>query len=213
MHAGTPAARDAWHVYGCFDNYWRADVAASAAPVNSGQEVAMARRAGPRAASEQPAAAHPPTLAQEIGKKKAFEHPEEEAFLNLLRTAGMFTCDTNRFFKSFHLSEPSYNALRILRGHHPGGVPSQTIGQMLVAQVPDVTRLVDRLVEQGFAERGRVEGDRRVVMVKITRAGLDVLSKIDAPLLELHRMQLGHMSRAELKELNRLLVKCRCRPG
>jgi DNA-binding MarR family transcriptional regulator len=171
----------------------------------------MAKRAERKGCIEKPAALQPPTLAQEIGKKKAFEHPEEEAFLNLLRTAGMFTCDTNRFFKSYHLSEPSYNALRILRGHHPTGVPSQTIGQMLVAQVPDVTRLVDRLVEQGLAERGRVEGDRRVVMVKITKAGMELLSKIDGPLLELHRMQLGHMSRGELKELNRLLVKCRCR--
>lgn len=160
-------------------------------------------------------------LRSEIGKKKPFDRPEVEAFLNLFRTCSIFTTQTTRFFRDFGLTEAQYNALRILRGHasHPdsprpdvggtGGVPSQTIGQQLVAQVPDVTRLVDRLVDAGFAERLSARTDRRIVLVRITKAGLDLLAQIDAPLIELHRQQLGHMSRADLAELNRLLVLAR----
>ncbi len=148
-------------------------------------------------------------LARELGKKRPFESAAQEAVLNIIRTAGLLGCQAVRFFKAHDLSESGYNVLRILRGHHPSGVPSQSIAQMLVAQVPDVTRLVDRLVKQGLARREGHPDDRRVVIVEITRPGLDLLSKLDAPLLALHDRQLGHLSRAELKELSRLLTKAR----
>lgn len=154
------------------------------------------------------------SLADEIGKKHPFESPEQEAYLNILRSAACLGTEFERLFRAHGLSEATYNALRILRGHHrpdPGesGVPSQTIGKQLITNVPDVTRLVDRLVEAGLVERCRVEHDRRVVMVKITRAGLDLLGKLDKPVRELHARQLGHLSRKELDQLSRLLVKAR----
>ena len=152
-----------------------------------------------------------PTLGQEIGKKRPFDFPEEEAFLNVMRTSSVLGAGASRFIKGYGLSEPQYNALRILRGHGVRGVPSQTIGEQLVAQVPDITRLVDRLVEHGWAERSRTQEDRRVVMVRATKQGLDLLGKIDKPLRELHEQQLGHMSRAELAAMNKLLVKARVR--
>lgn len=156
----------------------------------------------------------PPTnLAQEIGKKRPFDVVEEEAFLNVMRTSSVLASEASHFIKQFGLSEPQYNALRILRGHGPRGVPSQTIGEQLVAQVPDITRLVDRLVERGWAERSRTEEDRRVVMVRATKLGLDLLAKLDKPLRDLHQEQLGHMSRAELAAMNKLLVKARVRAG
>lgn len=155
------------------------------------------------------------SLAEEIGKKRPFDSPEQEAYLNILRTSACLTTEFERLFRSAGLSEATYNALRILRGHHkpgPGsGVPSQTIGKQLITNVPDVTRLVDRLVEAGLAERCRIEEDRRVVMVKITKAGLDLLARFDKPLRELHEQQLGHLSRKELEQLNQLLVKARQR--
>lgn len=156
-----------------------------------------------------------PSLAHEIGKRHPFDSPEQEAFLNILRTAACLSTEFERLFRSHGLSGATYNALRILRGHHrpgPGsGVPSQTIGGQLVTNVPDVTRLVDRLVGAGLAERCRIDEDRRVVMVKITRAGLDLLARLDKPLRDLHESQLGHLGRKELDELSRLLVKARSR--
>lgn len=153
------------------------------------------------------------TLQHEIGKKLPFESPAQEATLNIVRTASVLGVDFARFFRGRGLSDAQFNALRILRGHHPSGVPSQTIGEQLIAQVPDVTRLVDRLVEAGWAQRHRTSEDRRVVLVCITKAGLDLLSKLDKPILEIHDRQLAHMTKAELKELSRLLVKARHSEG
>ena len=87
------------------------------------------------------------------------------------------------------------------------------IGEHLVSRVPDVTRLVDRLETLGLAERIRDQGDRRVVFVRITRKGLAMLSKLDEPVLALHREQLRHMSPEQLGRLNQLLVMARERVG
>ncbi|MEQ9460521.1 MAG: MarR family transcriptional regulator [Phycisphaeraceae bacterium] len=148
-------------------------------------------------------------LQDEIGKKRPFDDPAEEAYLNLVRTHHTLSEAFRRLFKSVGLSESTYNALRILRGHHPDPVPSQDIGEQLVARVPDVTRLVDRLVNDGFAARHRTEEDRRLVLVSITRKGLDLLNKLEASKTEIHHRQLGQLSDNELQRLSRLLEKAR----
>lgn len=152
------------------------------------------------------------TLADEIGKKKPFESPEQEAHLNVLRTAAWLSAPFAELFRAQGISAPGYNVLRILRGAAATGSGRRAcheIAEQLVAQGPDVTRLVDRLVAQGLAERCRCDEDRRVVYVQITRKGLELLSKLDGPTLRLHRAQLGHLTREELAELSRLLVEAR----
>lgn len=149
------------------------------------------------------------SLREEIKKQKPFEHPEEETYLNLLRTATVLFADFERLFKQCGLSEPQYNVLRILRGAGGDGLPSTDIAGRMITRVPDVTRLVDRLEAAGLVERARTPEDRRVVLVRITDKGRNVLADLDRPLLGLHKRQLKHMTRDELKELSRLLVKAR----
>ena len=58
-----------------------------------------------------------PSLQHEIKKKKPFDLPEQEAFLNVVRTASTLAADFERLFRDHGLSEATYNVLRILRGH------------------------------------------------------------------------------------------------
>ena len=148
-------------------------------------------------------------LKDEIKKKHPFEHPEEEAYLNLLRTTTVLYAQFEALLKSRGLSEPQYNVLRILRGVGGCGLACTEVGARMISRVPDVTRLVDRLEAAGLVERCRIAEDRRVVQIKITAKGLAVLAELDEPLLTLNRKLLRHMSREELDELNRLLVKAR----
>lgn len=148
-------------------------------------------------------------LARELKKRRDFELPEEEAFLNILRTANELSGPFEALFKGFDLSEATYNMLRILRGAGEHGRMCSEISEHMVARVPDVTRLVDRLEKQGLATRKRCKEDRRAVYVVITKAGLDLAAKLDGPVRELHRAQLSHLSKADLVALNRLLVKAR----
>lgn len=161
------------------------------------------------------------SLQHEIGKKKPFDLPEVEAYLNVMRSASILAAPIERLLATRRLSPSAYNVLRILRGslrtspdprNHPGRRCAD-IGRELVTRVPDVTRLVDRLVRRGLVERRRCPRDRRVVYVRITRKGLALLAALDRPLLQLHRAQMAHMSRAELAELSRLLVKARHPPA
>jgi DNA-binding MarR family transcriptional regulator len=152
------------------------------------------------------------TLKDEIGKRRPFESPEQEAYLNLVRTFAVLEEPIAKLLKGRGLSEATYNTLRILRGEQragAAGVSCNTIGERLLSRVPDVTRLVDRLERKGLARRARGKEDRRVVLISITAKGLEVLEKLDRPLMEVHKKQLRHMGRGELEDLNRLLVKAR----
>lgn len=147
-------------------------------------------------------------LQEELHKKHPFESLEQEVGLNLVRTSERLREPFGELFKRHGISGSQYNALRILRGHGKP-LPSLDIAEQMITREPDITRLVDRLVKSGLAERHRTDADRRVVLVKITRKGLDLLARLDAPVLEAHRSQLAHLTRRELQELNRLLVKAR----
>jgi DNA-binding MarR family transcriptional regulator len=149
------------------------------------------------------------SLQAELRKKRPFDLPEQEAFLNIARTHGVLTARMARLFKEHEITPPQYNILRILRGAGADGLPCQEIGEQMVNQVPDVTRLVDRLEQAGLAERKRTEADRRVVLVRITAAGRKLLAGLDAPVLAMHKQVLGHLSRAELEQINRLMEKAR----
>lgn len=148
-------------------------------------------------------------LQEEIGKKNPFELLEQETTLNLVRTLDHLQQDFCRLFQEHGLSGPQYNVLRILRGHGGEGLSCCEIAAEMIHRMPDITRLVDRLEESGWVERSRDREDRRVVRVKITAEGLALLNRLDRPLLDLHKRQLNHLSREELTELNRLLVKAR----
>jgi DNA-binding MarR family transcriptional regulator len=148
-------------------------------------------------------------LQKDLRKKKPFECPEQEVALNLLRTTDFLSREGVALFERHGISGQQYNVLRILRGHRDTGLPCQKIVAQMITQMPDITRLVDRLEASGFVRRERTEQDRRLVIVHITPAGMTLLAQLDEPILDLHRAQMSHMTRAELAELNRLLEKLR----
>ena len=132
---------------------------------------------------------------------------ETETYLTMAETYGRLQDEFAVFFKGHGLSQATYNVLRILRGAQPDGLCCGEIGERMVQRVPDVTRLVDRLEKQGLVARARDGGDRRMVIVKIGKAGLDLLAALDGPVEALHRRQLGHLKKSELDQLCRLLQK------
>ena len=159
----------------------------------------------------------PRELKDEIKKRKPFDSVAEEACLNVARTHGVLSAEMEVVFKSFGLSEPKYNVLRILRGakingeYGGEGVPCLEVGARMVTRVPDVTRLVDRLEGEELVGRRRSESDRRVVLIAITAKGLSILHELDRPVREKIDEQSVVLTHAEWKELSRLLVKARDR--
>lgn len=153
------------------------------------------------------------TLQRELNKKDPFESPVQEALLSIMRTESVFGVRYERFFREYGLTSPQYNILRILQGHKGQGLPSLTIASQMVACVPDITRLIDRLVKSGYVRRERSTEDRRVVHVHITDAGKKLLAKLAKPVRTAEEASLGHMSNKELADLIRLLAKARQHSG
>jgi DNA-binding MarR family transcriptional regulator len=64
----------------------------------------------------------------------------------------------------------------------------QRSGEMTMSRLADVlnvslsnaTGLIDRLEERGYIERDRVATDRRIVLVRVTAAGEQMLAEVDA---------------------------------
>src|SRR5687768_1055967 len=134
-------------------------------------------------------------LHDEIKQTKAFRSVREEAHLSVVRTAAVLSHAFAESLKEFGITGTQYNVLRILRGAGEGGLCRNEVRDRLVAQVPDVTRLLDRMEEAGLIERERETADRRMVTTRITAEGLRVLKATDEPVLTLHREQLGHLSK------------------
>ncbi len=151
-------------------------------------------------------------LARELRKRKPFELLEQEAHLNLIRTSDQLQIHFARLFRVHGITVQQYNILRILRGEKRP-LPILEIAERMVTVVPGITGLIDRLEEAGLVERKRCDRDRRVIYVGVTAKGLKILDTLDKPVLALHRKLLGHLTRAELKELVRLLEKARSLPG
>ena len=133
---------------------------------------------------------------------------EEVAYLELLRTTDLLSRGIAQLLKVEELSATQYNVLRILRGS-PDGLACGEIANRMITRDPDVTRLLDRLEKRKLIERSRDPEDRRTVMARITREGLKLLAKLDEPIRQTHRRQLGHLGTERLRELVRSLLEAR----
>jgi DNA-binding MarR family transcriptional regulator len=148
-------------------------------------------------------------LQQEIKQTKPFASLEQEAFLNLQRSADYLIQTLNEVLKPTGLSGTQYNILRILRGAGTQGLACREIGERLITHDPDITRLLDRMERRELAIRCRENRDRRIVTVRITAKGLAVLEELDERIPEILRQQFRNFDEPRLKLLIELLESLR----
>lgn len=134
--------------------------------------------------------------------------PEETAFLDLMRTADILSRGLVLVLKTEDVSATQYNVLRILRGS-ADGLACGEIANRMITRDPDVTRLLDRLEKRGLISRRRETRDRRLVTARITPEGLKLLARLDEPVQEAHRRQLGHLGPERLRAVAELLRAAR----
>lgn len=137
---------------------------------------------------------------------------EEALYLDLLRTVERLGRPVTDLLKSEDLSPNQYNVLRILRGAEDG-LTCGEIGERMITRDPDITRLVDRLQKRKLVGRKRDTKDRRVVLTRILPAGLELLARLDGPVLDGHWRLLGHLGTDRQQQLRELLEECRAGLG
>jgi len=148
-------------------------------------------------------------LRDEIKQKRRFRSAEEEAFLNLQRTADVLARGMGEALKPWGLPQAQYNVLRILRGASRSGLACREIGERMVTHDPDITRLLDRLEARGLITRSREKADRRVITARITKEGLSILEQLDQPIEQVLKRRSGHLGKKQLRLLIELLELAR----
>ncbi len=147
-------------------------------------------------------------LQSEIKQTKPFSSPAEEAALALLRTADVVRRAIASVIEPHGITGQQYNVLRILRGAGEKGLPTLEIAERMIEQTPGITRLIDRLETKKLVLRERCKTDRRQVFCKITRGGLALLAKLDAPVTKADSI-LSKLTKRDLAQLVDILDRAR----
>lgn len=128
--------------------------------------------------------------------------------MEMARTTDLLSRRPAQLLKQHKLSPAQYNVLRILRGA-PEGLLCGQIAERMITRDPDITRILDRMEKDDLLERHRDEHDRRRVLVRIQPEGLALLRRLDGPIQQIHREQLGHLAPKRLQAMVRELRSCR----
>lgn len=149
------------------------------------------------------------TLMEEIKQTKPFERPGDEALLSILRTAVVLEHAENEALKTHGITHTQYNVLRILRGAGKRGLCGREIAERMVSNVPDVSRLLDRMEEMGVIVRTRDPDDRRHVTARITAAGRKLVADATPDVERVARARVARLSPASIGALIRALAAIR----
>ncbi len=144
-------------------------------------------------------------LQSELKQSRPFRSVREEMYLNLRKTADLLSHQVGGTLKPYGISETQYNVLRILRGAGKGGLACSEIASRMVTRDPDITRLLDRMEARGLVTRRRESADRRVILARITAAGVELLSRLDRPIGEVLEKSAAHVGIQKLRSLIELL--------
>lgn len=147
-------------------------------------------------------------LQHEILQTVPFQSTGQEAILGLLRTADLVRRRIQEIVEPAGITLQQYNVLRILRGAGADGLPTLAIAHRMLEQTPGITRLIDRLEAKGWVGRERQKDDRRLVVCRITPAGLDLLAGLDAPVQDAD-LRLVDLCEEEKRQLVALLDRIR----
>jgi DNA-binding MarR family transcriptional regulator len=148
-------------------------------------------------------------ILEEIRQTRPFVTIEEEAALNVVRTADALRRGGELLFRRHGITSAQYNVLKILRGAGDRGLHCSGIAERMITAEPDITRLLTRMERLGLLVRQRDGTDRRMVTAFATNRGLQLLGELEVPLRELQKQQFALLSEDEIAVLIAGLEKVR----
>lgn len=140
--------------------------------------------------------------------KSRFVSEQQRFVANIVFTANWIQNMMNDQLKPFDISSQQYNILRILTGAGDWVAMSEVKSRM-VEKSPNATRLADKLVKKKLIERNRSETDRRVVYIRVTEAGKELLEEIDQLPNPITDAMQNHISAEEARQASAVIDKFR----
>ena len=146
-------------------------------------------------------------IEERLQTSQPIENRRERAMLNIFHTGNTLRNRINDCLKSFELTDPQYNVLRILRGQRGKPMNLFEVGDRMVHRESNVSRIVDKLEAKGLVQRKEDPANRRRVDITITEAGLAALGAIQPLLDEEIRFCFDGLDAAQIEVLCELLDK------
>lgn len=141
-------------------------------------------------------------------KSKGFQDEWHKATVNILYSHNWLTKILESRANQWNITLQQYNVLRILRGQYPNPVSNRLIKDRMITDTPDISRLVERIVNKGMVERTKSNIDKRSVDLIITQKGLQLLEDLDKEMM-ITDILAQNLTEKEAKSLNSLLDKLR----
>lgn len=114
----------------------------------------------------------------------------------------------DNYLKQYDLSSSKFNMMMVIK-HEGGqkGISQIDVGKKLIVTASNMTKQIDKLIDEGMAKRFALKGDRRVNLVKITKKGSDLLDKIWPGYIKTINDISCKLSAQERKTLTKILIK------
>ena len=146
-------------------------------------------------------------LRRRLKQTQPFESRAQEAMLSLMVAGAAVEQEVEQACARFGLTASHYNVLRILDGGPEAGYARGEIIERMIDRGPDVTRLMDRLEEQGLASRQCSEEDRRVTLHRITDEGTALLEEMHEDIRVVQHRFAERLSEEDQQTLTTLCAK------
>jgi DNA-binding MarR family transcriptional regulator len=101
----------------------------------------------------------------------------EEVLSQFALALGSLRCAGSQRLVRMGISMTHFHVLTLLRHHE--AMPMGRLADILDVSMSNATGIIDRMEERGLVERVRVPDDRRIVLVRPTQAGLDLVDEVE----------------------------------
>ena len=125
---------------------------------------------------------------------------------NLKRAYNVMHVGSNKLFKNMEITVSQFDLLETILLSENQALTIQDIASKTVSLQPNITRMVADLENAGLVERSSGT-DRRIVIVKLTNRGEQLVTECQKSLFDLHVSQYKNLSKEELYQLNEILIK------
>jgi DNA-binding MarR family transcriptional regulator len=136
-----------------------------------------------------------------------FRNDYQKAEVNLIYTCNWINEKMKQIIDEADITTQQYNILRILRGSK-GPISTLQIRDRMLDKMSDTSRIVDRLVKKGLAEKTVCISDKRLVDICISDKGLALLEHLDFRNADIDNI-MHNLTQEEAIQLSYLLDKVR----
>ena len=136
-----------------------------------------------------------------------YDNITKNTIISILTSGYIVNDELSAMFKTYGISLPQFNVLRILRGQKGNAANLSTVQERMIHKMSNTSRLIDKLIDKGCVNRFVCEKNRRKIELFITNEGLKLLKSLDKILNEKEKKILNNISLKEKKDLMKILSK------